>query len=189
MPPPMPRHPAEPPGVAFERCFERNHAAIAAYCLRRSPSPEDAEDAATETFAVAWRRRDDLPPAPEDRLWLFGVARRVLANQARGSRRRDRLVHRLREQEPPPPAPDDEAGDGPAAVRRALAALRERDRELLLLIAWDGLTVAEAGRVLGLPAPAVSRRLYRTRRRLARHLSATAPDGTAAAPRPAVPSL
>ena len=80
----------------FERCFERNYGDIARFCARRAATAEDAEDAATEVFAIAWRRRDALPAAPEDRLWLFGIARRVLANAARAERRRARLTERLK---------------------------------------------------------------------------------------------
>jgi hypothetical protein len=50
----------------FERCFERNYGDIARFCARRAATAEDAEDAATEVFAVAWRRRGDLPPPPDD---------------------------------------------------------------------------------------------------------------------------
>ena len=163
---------------AFERTFTANYPAMMAYFRRRCATPEDAEDAATEVFAVAWRRRAELPPAPEDRLWLFGVARRVLANQVRGARRRDRLVERLRGAQRPHERSDPATGAA-LDVRRALAALGPADRELLLLIGWEQLEVREAAAVLGLPAPLVSRRLYRARRRLAHLL-----DPPAAAPLP-----
>lgn len=57
-------------------------------------------------------------------------------------------------------------------VLGALATLGERDRELLLLIAWDGLSQAEAAEVLGIRRPAVATRLHRARRRLADALAA-----------------
>ncbi|MFG2049725.1 RNA polymerase sigma factor [Micromonospora sp. NPDC048935] len=58
----------------------------------------DAADVVAETFLVAWRRRQDMPVGGEARLWLYGVARRVLANQHRGGVRRQRLGERLRQQ-------------------------------------------------------------------------------------------
>src|SRR5215208_4877313 len=67
----------------FERCFERNYGDVARYCARRLPKHADAEDAATEVFTTAWRRRRELPAEPRDRLWLFGIARRVVANATR----------------------------------------------------------------------------------------------------------
>jgi RNA polymerase sigma-70 factor (ECF subfamily) len=160
----------------FERCFTENYAAIAAYLLRRCASREDAQDAAAETFAVAWRRIGELPAPPEDRLWLFGVARHVLANQARGARRRERLWHRLRDRAAPihaeiPMRP----GSGSAAI--ALRSLSDGDRELLALLAWEGLEVAEIAQVLGVPAPTVSRRLYRARRRFETALKAAGSPG------------
>jgi RNA polymerase sigma-70 factor (ECF subfamily) len=154
----------------FERTFTDNYPAIAAYLLRRSPSREDAEDAATEVFAIAWRRVAQLPPPPEDRLWLFGVARRVLANQARAGRRRERLWHRLTDRSSAPPAATASPPPGGWAAARALQALKPEDRELLTLVAWDGLEVAEIAQVLGVSAPVVSRRLYRARARFERAL-------------------
>jgi RNA polymerase sigma factor (sigma-70 family) len=148
----------------FERCFERNYGDIARFCARRAATAEDAEDAATEVFAIAWRRRDALPAAPEDRLWLFGIARRVLANAERAERRRARLTERLKRQ----PALQHVE---PAGLAQALAALAASDRELLLLTGWEGLTPAEIGRVLQRPAALVSRRLYRARKRLAAELA------------------
>jgi RNA polymerase sigma-70 factor, ECF subfamily len=172
------------PRARFERCFTDNYPPIAAYLLRRCATREDAEDAATEVFAIAWRRVDALPPAPEDRLWLFGVARRVLANQARAARRRDRLWHRLRDRSAamphaaPPPAEE-------GAAARALRALGAGDRELLTLLAWDGLEVGEIATVLGVSAPVVSRRLYRARQRFERVLAAMAGDAAAGGHDPA----
>ena len=152
----------------FERCFERNYGDVARFCARRAATDEDAEDAATEVFAIAWRRRDRLPGPPEDRLWLFGIARRVLANAARAERRRQRLMERLK-REP-------EAGHvEPAGLAQALAALGATDRELLLLTGWEGLTPAEIARVLNRPSALVSRRLYRARRRLADELGRGTP--------------
>jgi RNA polymerase sigma-70 factor (ECF subfamily) len=157
----------------FEALFARHYPDVAAYCLRRSPTPHDAEEAATEAFGVLWRRLDEAPPGEEARLWLFGVARHVVANQVRSARRQERLRSRLAA-EPAEHAP------GPAelpvtdgAVRRALGALSDGDRELLLLVAWEELSVAEVARVLRRPAPVVSARLSRARRRFA-HLLATA---------------
>ena len=148
----------------FERCFERNYGDVARYCARRTGSVEDAEDAATEVFAIAGRRRDALPTAPDDRLWLFGIARRVLANAARAERRRARLTERLKAE----PALGHVE---PAGLAQALAELPAADRELLLLTGWEGLTPAEIARVLKRPAALISRRLYRARKRLAAELA------------------
>ena len=174
----------------FERLFTDHYPAIAAYLLRRCGGQADAEDAAAEVFAVAWRRRHDLPAPPEDRLWLFGVARRVLANQQRSARRRERLWHRLVDRRPATVQPASGAGGSPVAA--ALSSLRPDDRELLTLVAWDGLEVAELASVLGVAAPVVSRRLYRARRRFAGALEAAeagdaAPAGHVPHDQPLVP--
>jgi RNA polymerase sigma factor (sigma-70 family) len=164
----------------FERCFERNYRDVARYCARRAATPEDAEDAATEVFATAWRRRRDLPSEPHDRLWLFGIARRVLANAERADRRRSRLTRRLAAQHAPVPAPPPSTGGEAAAIARALAALSPSDHELLLLTGWEELTPAQIGQLLNRPAPLISRRLHRARRRFAASLAAAGGQGAEA---------
>ena len=153
----------------FERCFERNYGDIARFCARRAATAEDAEDAATEVFAIAWRRRDALPAAPEDRLWLFGIARRVLANADRAERRRARLTERLE-------AASRRSGtSSPPGSRRRSRRSPATDRELLLLTGWEGLTPAEIGRVLqpprrpGLPPPVPGTQAPRRRAGRQRH--------------------
>src|SRR5580692_1766293 len=69
---------------------------ILCYVPRRTENPDDAADVIAETFLTAWRRLDAVPPGDEARLWLYGVARRVLANYRRGERRRAVLADRLR---------------------------------------------------------------------------------------------
>lgn len=156
-----------PDDTRFERCFERNYRDVARFCARRAATAEDAEDAATEVFATAWKRIASMPPAPEDRLWLFGVARNVLANQARAQRRRSRLDERLRSAPAPAPAAPPGASMEARALAEALARLSPGDRELLLLTGWEELSPAQIATLLGRPAPVVSRRLHRARRRLA----------------------
>jgi RNA polymerase sigma-70 factor (ECF subfamily) len=159
----------------FEERFTRCWADVLRFCARRSPSDTDAEEAATEVFTVAWRRRKEVPAAPEDRLWLFGVTRHVLANQHRGQRRRARLLDRLRA-EPADVVPEPRLpADG--AVADALRALSPSVRELLLLVGWEELEVAEIAVVLGVPGPVVSRRLHRARGRFAAALGDRAPAG------------
>lgn len=68
----------------FRRVYLEHFEPLLAYALRRVAHPEDAADVVAETFLVAWRRRHDIPADDEARLWLYGVARRVLANHHRG---------------------------------------------------------------------------------------------------------
>ena len=117
-----------------------------AYALRRAPSAEDAADAVADTFLVAWRRLENVPPEPDARLWLYGVARRTLANQRRGAERRGRLAERLRD-EASPALESVTLDEERERVLTALAALPPDDRELLLLVGWEDLTPAEAARV------------------------------------------
>lgn len=149
----------------FEAVYAANQAAILGYALRRTASPDDAADVLAETFLTAWRRLDDLPGGDDARLWLYGVARRVLANYYRGQRRRTALAGRLREEVAKAYVPPEPAGDT-ARVTAALGRLPERDRELLLLAAWEGLDYGQIAVVLGCSRNALRIRLHRARGRL-----------------------
>jgi RNA polymerase sigma-70 factor, ECF subfamily len=67
----------------FEELFTAFYSDLMAYAIRRCWSRQDAEDVVAETFAVAWRRLDELPEGDQSRLWLFGTARLVLTNPER----------------------------------------------------------------------------------------------------------
>jgi RNA polymerase sigma factor (sigma-70 family) len=160
----------------FDALFEAYLADMVAYCGWRALTAADAQDAVSEVFLAAWRRLDDVPHGEEARLWLYGTARRVMANQARAGRRQALLRLRLSSFA----APSTDAGvsfidgDGgrgdtaPAAVeavRGALAALKPVDREVLLLAEWEGLTPAQIAKVLCCPGVTARGRLFRARRR------------------------
>ena len=151
----------------FRALFQAEARGVLGYALRRVSDREDAADVVAETFSVAWRRIADVPAGAEARLWLYGVARRTLANQRRGALRRRRLSDRLREHvrasdELAVSEPDERAG----AVAQALRALSEQDREVLLLANWEGLTPTQIATVIGVPAATVRTRLHRARARL-----------------------
>lgn len=154
----------------FDMLFEANHPDIYRYCVRRL-GPLDAEDAAAEVFAVAWRRITEMPPDPASRAWLFGVAYRVVGNRYRHRRRQRNLSQRLRlirSTEDPEPV-EGPLGDDIDRLYLALDRLGATDRELLRLAAWDGLTRAEISAVLHINENAVDQRLHRARIRLRSH--------------------
>ncbi|GAA3244820.1 RNA polymerase sigma factor [Nonomuraea helvata] len=159
----------------FEVIYVANYADILAYVRRRTDIHEDAADALAETFATAWRRLDDIPEGRDARLWLFGVARRVLANGRRAESRRSELVERLGRQLAGW-AEHAEAGQGLAGVQEAFARLSADDREILALAGWEGLSSDEIATVLGCSRANARLRLHRARKRLARHLDTAGVD-------------
>jgi RNA polymerase sigma factor (sigma-70 family) len=169
----MPRDPGQGTDARrFRLIFDQQRRAVLAYVLRRVDDPEDAADAVAETFLVAWRRLDDVPRGDGARPWLLGVARRVLANQRRGARRHTGLADRLgRELATQIPVVED-ASETDLLVRRALEALTDDDREILLLAGWEGLSPAEIAVAVGLSGAAARSRLHRARRRLRAELAA-----------------
>ncbi|AQZ62632.1 RNA polymerase subunit sigma-24 [[Actinomadura] parvosata subsp. kistnae] len=159
----------------FEVIYVANYADILAYIRRRTDSHDDAADALAETFATAWRRLDDLPRGQDARLWLFGVARRVLANGRRAESRRSELVERLGRQLAVW-AEHIEAGESMAGVQEAFGRLSGDDREILALAGWEGLGSDEIATVLGCSRANARLRLHRARKRLARQLDAAGVD-------------
>jgi RNA polymerase sigma-70 factor (ECF subfamily) len=150
----------------FCSLYESARPRIIAYALRRSTSPEDAADIVAETFEVAWRRLDDVPAGPDSLLSLYVTARHVLANSGRKTRRRDEIATRLAYELRAAHVDGDPLGEEGLLALSCLHSLPEDDRELLMLTGWDGLSGAEAGRVLGCSATAARIRLHRARLRL-----------------------
>lgn len=166
------------PRDQFEALYRRNARPLLGYALRRVSQPADAADIVAETFLVAWRRLDDVPPAPESRLWLFGVARKVMANQRRGDLRRSNLADRLRDDLSGLPMPDLSSATADARiVRDAMAGLDPDDRELLWLTCWEGLTPTDLAAVFAIPPATARTRLHRARGRLRTALRAQGFDG------------
>ena len=144
------------------------------YTARRTDA-ETAKDVLSEAFLVLWRRLDEVPAGAE-LPWSYAVARHCLANAERSARRQRDLAVRVARLDPPRDAEVESLPD--PDLHRALGALSAEDRELLRLSAWEDLAPREIAAVLGVSANAVSIRLHRARRRLARLLAAAAmPEG------------
>jgi len=155
----------------FETLYSEHHPHVFGYVMRRCSRADDAADAIAETFLVAWRRLDDAPAGDETRPWLYGVARRVLANQRRGQRRHNALAAQLRAELASQPTQlavsIDQPHDDHKDLRDALVSLSADDRELLMLEAWEELDSKQISTVLGCSPGAARTRLHRARRRLA----------------------
>lgn len=150
----------------FRELYDPAYPRIMAYALRRARNREDALDVVSETFMVVWRRLDDVPTDERAVPWVYGVARRVLANQYRSTARRGMLENRLKDERV------DRSGAEPSeVVNTALGRLRPGDREVLTLAAWDDLANREIAQVLGVSEKNVAVRLHRARARLAAELA------------------
>ncbi|MCB1255421.1 MAG: sigma-70 family RNA polymerase sigma factor [Austwickia sp.] len=152
---------------SYTEVYRACYGAVLRYCRRRRDE-ESARDATAETFMVAWRRWGEVPDPPLP--WLYGVARRILANHDRGARRQIRLAERISDEYSRPADGCDTDGGG--RVADALATLSERDQEVLRLSAWEELSPREIGQVLGLTAGTAAVRLHRARLRLGAALDA-----------------
>lgn len=148
---------------AFEELYRATARDLFGYVRRRSPL--DAEDLVAEVYAVAWRRRTDLPAPALRRAWLFGTARTLLLAEGRRLAR-DRELTELASSLAPFEA-GGPASDRAAVVAAALARLAPQEREIVLLVEWEGLTPTEVAVVLGVRPGTARVRLHRARRTLA----------------------
>ncbi len=153
---------------------------LLAYLARRTSSSDDAPDVLGDVLVVIWRRRGSIPHDPSQaRMWSFGVARNALRDYRRHGARRSQLAETLRaslitsatEGEGDPAEIAARAARA-SEVRAAVAALPDRDRELIVLIHWDGFSISEAAALLRLNASTTRTRYARARARLATHLEA-----------------
>ena len=158
----------------LERLYRSTRTEVLAYLLRRTPLREDAADVLGEVYLVAWRHIDDVPDGNEARLWLYGVARRTVANhRRRGATVRglaERLRDELRTSDIARVTPD-LTDATTAAVHDALGMLDPDPRELLTLTAWEQLTPSEIATMTGDTPGSVRVRLHRARAQLRLHLA------------------
>jgi RNA polymerase sigma-70 factor (ECF subfamily) len=155
----------------LEALFDAHGKTVYAFARRRTGAA-DGDEVVSDTFLVAWRRLDDVPTQALP--WLLGVARRCLANQARGEARQ--YAVRLRLAGTPQALVADAAGRPKLSdeTRRSLARLSPGERDAITLVAWEGLTPDETAVALGCSRAAVYLRLHRARRRLGRDLRSRA---------------
>jgi RNA polymerase sigma-70 factor (ECF subfamily) len=164
--------------AVLDAWFRAYSARVLAYLLHRT-DPQTAQDVLQEVFVTAYGKADRIADPPVG--WLFGTARRLLANRQRGFRRQDQLIARLmdevgREQ-------DSDAYELKQAFAMTLATVPRGDREVLTLTGWYGLTPTEAAEALGCSVSAYGVRLHRARRRLASALEAAGYRGATPAGR------
>ena len=158
----MPAEPTDADRQWFDDLFTAHAAAVQRYFLRRAPATE-AEDLTADVLATAWRRREDVPRGHE-LPWLYRTAGYVLANYRRKHRAEpveiveDRAAH-------PGANPADTATDT-ATVAAVLAQLRPRERQVLMLNAWEGLDGQELAAALGMSRGGAAAALSRARARL-----------------------
>ncbi|HEY0903738.1 MAG TPA: sigma-70 family RNA polymerase sigma factor [Marmoricola sp.] len=147
----------------FEQLYRATAPDLFAYVRRRTPA--DAEDLVAEVFAIAWRRRGDLPGRLLRRAWLFGTARTLLLADARARGQADQVVEALARAVDTSTAFAD--NDREHVVARALDRLRPDERELIQLLEWERMTPAEVAVVLGIRPGTARVRIHRARLSLA----------------------
>ncbi len=160
------------PGAAFERLFDEHAPGLHRYLAGRAG--DDADDLVAETFLAAWRsRRTYDPERGTARAWLYAIATNLLRTHHRSRARAwladTRAAGRAGAVVDGHDRRSAERIDAEALTRRlagALERLDERDRDVLLLTGWAGLTPGEVASVLGIPVGTVRSRLHRVRRRI-----------------------
>jgi RNA polymerase sigma-70 factor (ECF subfamily) len=154
---------------AFETLFAANHDDLLRYAARRL-GPDAAPDVVADVMLIAWRRRGEYS-SEDARLWLFGVAHHVVANERRSALRRERLAERARQEAATRPSAVDPAESDTDRVRALLSIMPPAEQEALRLTEWDQPSTDEAARVAGCSRATFRVRLHRARRRFARLLA------------------
>lgn len=167
---------------AFTALFDLQARSIYGFCFRMTADQALAEDLMSITFLEAWRRRGVTLDTDRTRAWLFGIARNVVRNQRRSIRRHRAALARLERSEVEPDFADEVAAKlaHEEDAKAALATLRtipRRERDIIALVAWSGLSIVEAAAALGIPEATARNRLFRARQRFDA-------DGRAVAPEP-----
>jgi len=156
----------------FEALYRAHSLAVLGYCARRT-SREDAKDAAAEVFMVALRRIDDVPAGDRAVPWLYTVAKNVINNRNRSSRRRLRLVAKVADEtDQTVPGPESQVVRHSEYERliAALEKLSDKDREILRLVEWEGLSREEVAEMFFISRAAIDQRISRAYKRLSRIL-------------------
>ncbi|WP_283136557.1 RNA polymerase sigma factor [Rhizohabitans arisaemae] len=170
---------------AFEELFDAYAGSVYGYAFRHCADRTEAEDITSMTFLEVWRLRGRIDPDGGSlRPWLLGIAVNVARNTRRAARRYQDALARMPREDRVPDFADDVAGriddaERIAAVRRAYAALRRPEQEVLALVLWSGLDYAETAEALGVPVGTVKSRLSRARgklEKLAAHREPAAPS-------------
>lgn len=162
----------------YEALYRAHAHEVHGYCLRRTSS-EEAKDATSEVFVVAWRRFDDVPDGDEALPWLYGVSRNVQANRARSFRRRDRLTAKAaahHDETVPGPEPQIVRNEQHAELLAALSKLPDKDQEILRLVEWEGVSRDKVAEMMFLSRSAIDKRIARAYKKMARSLGVPQPD-------------
>jgi RNA polymerase sigma-70 factor (ECF subfamily) len=144
--------------TAFDTLYRRYARPVFGLALRRLGDRGRAEDAVQETFASIWRAAGSYKPergpgAP----WLYAVARNAIVDRARA---RSEIPAEIPDEASREAGPADQAEQGYVAwrIHRALEELPEREREVIGLAYWSGLSQSEVAEFLGIPLGTVKTR-------------------------------
>jgi RNA polymerase sigma-70 factor (ECF subfamily) len=161
---------------AFERLMRSHLDAVYGHALRFFGDQATAEDAAQEVWVKVYRAMGDFDGRSAFSTWLYRVTRNVCLDMFRRGKRQASPVDPLEL----PQIPSGEFADATATaadLERAVAALPPEDRDAFNAVALFGLTYADAGTVLGVPAGTVKSRVSRARRTLVARLGLTPGGG------------
>jgi RNA polymerase sigma-70 factor (ECF subfamily) len=172
---------------AFTVFFRRHVPSVTLYGVRRCPHPEDVADLVSDTFFIALQAAGRYIPETDTALpWLFGIARRVLAKQRRRAAGILRLLVKATNSQSLISASEEDAiasaidaARQRPALEAAISRLSYLERQVLELVAYDGLSPAEAALVLNVTPNAARLRLSRARRHLRQSIEAASPESEA----------
>jgi RNA polymerase sigma-70 factor, ECF subfamily len=153
----------------FEELYRRSRDDVYAYVAGLLRDRSAAEDVTAQAFERAYRRRRTFKAGRGSRrAWLFGIARNAALDELRRRRRRARLVAEPEDESLVPAHEGAEVAIRRAALRTAIAQLAPRERELVALKFFAGLTNAEIASVIGSSETNAGTKLHRVIQKLRR---------------------
>ncbi|MGI9020191.1 MAG: RNA polymerase sigma factor [Solirubrobacterales bacterium] len=162
-------HAPEAEAVAFEQLYRSSRDDLFAYVHGLLRDRSAAEDVTALAFERAFRRRRKFNPSRGNRrAWLFGIARNAALDELRRRKRRADLAEEVADPDAPDPADEAETALRRRALRQAMADLAARERELVALKFFAGLSNAEIAAVVGTSESNAGTRLHRVIEKLRR---------------------
>ncbi|MFC4224831.1 RNA polymerase sigma factor [Lysinibacter cavernae] len=161
-----------PPATPTIEDLAQQHAPdLLTYFVRRIQVPADAAELLNDTLVAIWRAEGRLPKdAEQARMWMFGVAKRVLKRHYRTGARHERILSRAEASLTASLEPElslAEQAESHAFVREMVDSLPQRQRELVKLVHWDGFSIVEAAQHLGISASTARTHAQRAKAQLA----------------------
>ena len=150
--------------AAFEELYRLYEKPLTNYLYRLSSNRARAEDLLQDSFLRLWKAAPTYEPTAKVSTYVFRIAHNLFLNDA--ARRREKALESMEAETRSDPASDLNRREVQSQVQRAVEALPDGEREVLLLSEYNGFKYAEISEILGIPVGTVKSRMFSAVQRL-----------------------